>query len=43
MKPIATKHEVLQQLSTMLRRDELKDDTFVKVLSTYAKLSGWFK
>jgi|HubBroStandDraft_4_1064222.scaffolds.fasta_scaffold3000450_2 hypothetical protein len=38
-----TKDEVLQQLSAKLRNDALSDDDFVRLLTVYAKLSGWFK
>jgi hypothetical protein len=41
MSIIATKEEVLRQLSAMLRRDELSDIDFLRLLTVYAKLSGW--
>jgi hypothetical protein len=40
---VATKREVLESLSTQLRREDLDDLTFVKLLTLYAKLSGWDK
>jgi hypothetical protein len=45
MRDVATKKEIMEQLSTKLRngKDSMSDDTFVKVLSVYSKLSGWFK
>lgn len=39
---VATKQEVLRSLSAQLRRPELDDKTFVKVMNIYAKLQGWF-
>ena len=44
MNNVATKQEVLLKLSAVLRkREELKDETYLKVLGAYAKLQGWFK
>jgi hypothetical protein len=42
---VATKSEVLQRLSDMLRngRTTMKDDIFLKVMGAYAKLQGWIK
>lgn len=41
MNKVATKAEVLRSLSTLLRRPALDDKTYVKLLTFYAKLSGW--
>jgi hypothetical protein len=38
-----TKTEVRQSMSKQLRRDDLDDLTFVRLLTFYAKLSGWIK
>jgi hypothetical protein len=43
MSEVATRQEALQRLSDMLRRADLDDVTFCKLLTFYAKLSGWFK
>jgi hypothetical protein len=44
MNNVATKQEVLHKLSEVLRnREGLKDETFLKVLGTYARLQGWLK
>ena len=42
MNKVATKEEVLQSLSVQLRRPALEDKMFVKLLTLFAKLSGWF-
>ena len=36
-----TKVEVIQQLSTMLRREELSDVDYLRLLTVYMKLSNW--
>jgi hypothetical protein len=41
MSKVASKAEVLQSLSKQLRRDDLDDKTFIKLLTLYSKLSGW--
>lgn len=38
---VATKQEVLRSLSVQLRRPELDDKTYIKLVIFYAKLSGW--
>jgi len=44
MTKVATRQEALQKLSTILRkRDTLSDDTFLKVMTCYARLQGWIK
>jgi hypothetical protein len=41
---VATRDEVIRQLSTMLRKkDALQDDIFIKLLTSYGRLQGWFK
>jgi hypothetical protein len=43
MSDVATKSEVLQGLTKQLRRkDELDDKTFIKLVTLFGKLSGWF-
>lgn len=37
-----TKKEVLQRLSKQLRKPDLDDKTFIKVMSLYAKLAGFY-
>jgi hypothetical protein len=39
---VATKHEVLHQLSTMLRKDDLSDQMFIKLLVAYGRLQNWW-
>jgi hypothetical protein len=41
MGDVATKKEAIESLSKHLRREDLDDLTFVKLLTLYAKLSGW--
>ena len=45
MSDVATREEVLQRMSKMLRdgKDSMSDDTFLKVLTAYARLQGWMK
>ncbi len=44
MTKVATKQEALLKLSNILRkRDMLPDDTFLKVMTCYARLQGWIK
>jgi hypothetical protein len=44
MSDVATKTEIMEQLSAKLRNGKsMSDDTFVKVLTVYSKLSGWDK
>jgi hypothetical protein len=43
MSDVLTKQEALQRLSDMLRREDLDDLTFCKLLTFYGRLSGWFK
>jgi hypothetical protein len=42
---VATKKELSQRLSDMLRngKDSMKDETFIKVMTAYARLQGWIK
>ena len=40
---VATRDEVMMSLSKQLRRPDLDDITFVKLLTFYMKLSGWDK
>jgi hypothetical protein len=42
MSSAMTKNEALRQLSSYLRRPDLDDLTFCKLLNVFAKLSGWF-
>jgi hypothetical protein len=43
MSDVATKAEVLHGLTKQLRRkDELDDKTFIKLITLFGKLSGWF-
>jgi hypothetical protein len=45
MSNIATKAEVIEQLSKMLRdgKETMPDDTFIKVMTAFARLQGWIK
>ena len=38
-----TKEEALRQLSSHLRRPELSDEMFVKLLTAFATMQGWLK
>jgi hypothetical protein len=38
-----SKQEAVQQLSKHLRRPELSDEMFVKLLTVFATLQGWIK
>jgi hypothetical protein len=38
-----TKREALEGLSEQLRRKDLDDLTFVRLLTFYGRLQGWFK
>lgn len=41
MSDVATKQEVLESLSKQLRREDLEDLAFIKLLTFYMKLAGW--
>jgi hypothetical protein len=36
-----TRQQVLESLSKQLRRDDLDDLAFIKLLTFYMKLAGW--
>jgi len=38
---VATKREVLEKLSAQLRRPELDDKTYIKLLRVFGALSNW--
>jgi hypothetical protein len=42
MSDVVTKAEALESLTKQLRREDLDDLTFVKLLTMYAKLQRWF-
>jgi hypothetical protein len=42
MSKVATKDEVLRSLTAQLRREGLSDELYIKLLSVYGKLQGWF-
>lgn len=39
---VATRDELIRSLSEQLRRGDLSDVLYIKMLSVYAKLQGWF-
>jgi hypothetical protein len=38
---LVTKHEAMQMLSEILRREDLKHTTFAKALTLYSRLAEW--
>jgi hypothetical protein len=40
---VATRDEIIRSMSKQLRREDLDDIAFIKLLTFYMKLSGWDK